>query len=165
MAATNEGAATQKTDRATQGAATQKPTYERRNSLSNLGARGGGPKNPGVVAPLTFYKLSRQLQAFVGRARLEHLPCFVCHRGLLRCRAARDAITTPAQGHSISHLVGFVEYLQVCDFLLSQVPSSASWPRPHCLAARAGCASERACVCEYGKDCAFALRGHGARML
>ena len=33
-----------KTDRATQGAATQKPTCERRNSLSNLGAKGGDPR-------------------------------------------------------------------------------------------------------------------------
>ena len=50
-----------KTDRATQGAATQKPTYERRNSLKQLGREERGPKDLGVVAPLTFYKLSRQL--------------------------------------------------------------------------------------------------------
>ena len=53
---TNEGSGDPKTDRATQGAATQKPTErqkgaatqkptcKRRNSLSNLGARGGDPR-------------------------------------------------------------------------------------------------------------------------
>ena len=55
---TNEGAATQKPTERHKGAATQKPTSERRNSRSNLGARGGDPRNPGVVAPLLFCKLS-----------------------------------------------------------------------------------------------------------
>ena len=46
MAATDEGAATQKPTERQKGAATQKPTCERRNSLSNLGARGGDPRTP-----------------------------------------------------------------------------------------------------------------------
>ena len=41
---TNEGAATQKPTERHKGAATQKPTSERRNSRSNLGARGGDPR-------------------------------------------------------------------------------------------------------------------------
>ena len=41
---TNEGAATQKPTVRHKGAATQKPTSERRNSRSNLGARGGDPR-------------------------------------------------------------------------------------------------------------------------
>ena len=41
---TNEGAATQKPTERHKGAATQKPTSVRRNSRSNLGARGGDPR-------------------------------------------------------------------------------------------------------------------------
>ena len=41
---TNEGAATQKPTERHKGAATQKPTSVRRNSRSNLGARGGNPR-------------------------------------------------------------------------------------------------------------------------
>ena len=41
---TNEGAATLKPTERHKGAATQKPTSERRNSQSNLGARGGDPR-------------------------------------------------------------------------------------------------------------------------
>ena len=44
MCGTNEGAATQKPSEQHKGAATQKPTSERRNSRSNLGARGGVPR-------------------------------------------------------------------------------------------------------------------------
>ena len=58
----NEGAATQKTDRATQRGGDPKNTDLRKEDLSKqLGCEGKGPENPGVVAPLTFYKLSRQL--------------------------------------------------------------------------------------------------------
>ena len=59
---TNEGAATLKPTKRHKGAATQKPTSERRNSRSNLGARGRDPRTL-ASWPLIFYKLSRQLLA------------------------------------------------------------------------------------------------------
>ena len=50
-----------KTDRATQRGGDPK-TDQRKEELSKqLGVEGRGPENPGVVAPLTFCKLSRQL--------------------------------------------------------------------------------------------------------
>ena len=52
-----------KTDRATQRCGDPK-TDQRKEELSKqLGCEGKGPENPGVVAPLVFCKLSRQLPA------------------------------------------------------------------------------------------------------
>ena len=60
---TNEGAATQKPTERHKGGGDPK-TDQRKEELSKqLGCEGSGPENPGVVAPLIFCKLSRQLHA------------------------------------------------------------------------------------------------------
>ena len=54
-----------KTDRATKRGGDPKTDLRKEELSEQLGRDGRGPKNPGVVAPLTFYKLSQQL--LVGR--------------------------------------------------------------------------------------------------
>ena len=50
-----------KTDRATKRGGDPKTDLQKEELSKQLGCEGRGPENPGVVAPLTFYKLSRQL--------------------------------------------------------------------------------------------------------